>query len=94
MKKLAQKSGSEEKSRIEKLGKKEAEKILSLTEAEINNRVESSINKLKAKIAELTIDHFKKDVSDQLDQDTHRRIIDKNIEISGDIVESEKKDGA
>ena len=93
MKRIAEKSGNEEKNRIEALGKKEAKKILTLTEAEINNRVESSINKLKAKIADLTIDHFKKDVGDLLDENTHRRIIDKNIEISGDIVEAEKKEG-
>jgi F0F1-type ATP synthase membrane subunit b/b' len=92
MKKIAEKSGQDEKNRIEILGKKEAEKILSLTEAEINNRVESSINKLKVKIADLTIDHFKKDMGDRLDEDTHRRIIDKNIEISGDIVEAKEKD--
>jgi len=93
MKQIAEKSGNEEKTRIEELGKKESEKILSLTETEINTRVESSINKLKAKIAELTIDHFKKDVGSLLDENTHRRIIDKNIEISGDIVEEENKDG-
>jgi len=89
MKNSAGKSGDEEKKRIEELGEKEAQRIKALTEEEIDNKVDSSIRALKEKIADLTIDHFKKDIESHLDQKAHEKIIEKNIEISGEIIERE-----
>ncbi len=87
MKQNAQKSGNEEKKRIEELGAKEAQRILDLTDAEIDLKVEHSIRNLKAKIADLTIEHFKKDIQKQLDKKAHEKIIEKNIQKCGEIIE-------
>jgi F0F1-type ATP synthase membrane subunit b/b' len=83
---VARTEGDEEKGRIEKLGEKESQRILALTEAEINNRVESSVAKLKERIADLTIDHFKREFSAGLDGETQKKIVDRNIAISGKIL--------
>jgi F-type H+-transporting ATPase subunit b len=87
MKQIAQKNGNEEKKRIEELGAKEAQRILDLTDAEIDLKVENSIRNLKAKIADLTIEHFKKDIQKQLDKKAHEKIIEKNIQKCGEIIE-------
>ncbi|NIT21747.1 MAG: hypothetical protein GTN53_04490 [Candidatus Aminicenantes bacterium] len=87
MKKAAEISGNDEKKRIEELGANEARRILELTEAEIATKVENSIRNLKSKIADMTIEHFKKDIAKQLDKKAHEKIIEKNIEICGDIIE-------
>lgn len=87
MKQSAEKSGNEEKKRIEELGAKEAQRILEVTEAEINTKVENSIRNLKAKIADLTIEHFKTDIQKQLDKKAHEKIIEKNIQKCGEIIE-------
>ena len=87
MKQTAKKSGNEEKKRIEELGAKEAQRILEVTEAEINTKVENSIRNLKAKIADLTIEHFKTDIQKQLDKKAHKKIIEKNIQKCGEIIE-------
>jgi F0F1-type ATP synthase membrane subunit b/b' len=89
MKVAAKESGEQEQARIEELGKKEAQRIVELTEAEIATKIENSVRNLKARIADLTIDHFKKDIETQLDKKAHEKIIEKNIEISGDIIERE-----
>lgn len=89
LKQAAEKSGNEEKKRIEELGKKESQRIVELTEAEITNKVENSIRNLKARIADLTIRNFEKDIKAQLDKKAHEKIIEKNIDICGDIIERE-----
>ena len=89
MKDAAKEAGIQEQKRIEELGKTEAQRILDLTDAEISNRVENSVRNLKARIADLTIEHFKADVEKELDKKAHENIIEKNIEISGDIIERE-----
>lgn len=89
MKESAEKSGIDEKERMEAMGKKEAQRIVDLTAEEIDSKVETSIRNLKAKIADLTIDHFRKDIQAHLDKKAHEKIIEKNIEISGDIIERE-----
>ena len=71
MKQTAKENGNQEKKRIEELGTKEAQRILELTETEINTKVENSIRNLKAKIADLTIEHFKTDIHKQLDKKAH-----------------------
>jgi F0F1-type ATP synthase membrane subunit b/b' len=89
MKAAAKSSGEQEQIRIEELGKKEAQRIVELTETEIATKIENSVRNLKSRIADLTIDHFKKDIESQLDKKAHEKIIEKNIEISGDIIERE-----
>jgi F0F1-type ATP synthase membrane subunit b/b' len=89
MKQAAEAGGKEEQKRIEELGAKEAQRILDMTDAEIANKIENSVRNLKARIADLTIDHFKQDIQKQLDKNAHEKIIEKNIEISGDIIERE-----
>lgn len=87
MKQTAEKSGNEEQKRIEEMGAKEAQRILEVTEAEINTKVENSIRNLKARIADLTIEHFKADIQKQLDKKAHEKIIEKNIQKCGEIIE-------
>lgn len=89
MKQLAMKSGEDEKKRIEETGKTESQRILAITETEINNKIEASIRRLKEKIAELTIENFKRDIEAKLDPEIHKKIIDKNIKASGEIIERE-----
>jgi len=87
MKEAARLSGVEEQKKIEELGKTESERLRKLNEEEIKNKVDSSVRILKEKIAEMTIDHFKKDIQSELDSTLHDKIIEKNIEIIGDIIE-------
>jgi F0F1-type ATP synthase membrane subunit b/b' len=79
----AREQGDVEKDKIEELGKRESGRIIALSETEIKNRVESSVNQLKARIARLTIDHFREDIRDRLDEQKHREIIDRNIDLVG-----------
>jgi F0F1-type ATP synthase membrane subunit b/b' len=95
MQQTAQQNGEREKSKIEELGTREAKRILDITESEIRNRIESSVTNLKSRIAQLTIDHFKKDIQAHLDEAKQRQLIDRNIEKAGEIVkgDSESKSG-
>lgn len=81
--------GKEESQQIEKIGQKEAERILEVSETEISMRIESAVRDLKAKVADMAIDQFKREIQKELDQKMHENIIDKNIKISGDIIEGE-----
>lgn len=83
----ARETGQGELERLEETGRNEALKIVQAGETEINNRVESAVKRMKARIAELAIDQFKKDIQSRLDDQAHQKIIEKNIEISGDIIE-------
>jgi F0F1-type ATP synthase membrane subunit b/b' len=87
MKKSAEKSGEEEQQRIRELGDSEARRIAAITEEEIDNKIDTSVRRLKERIADLTIEHFKKDIRTHMDKKTHEKIIEKNIDISGDIIE-------
>lgn len=89
IKDISRKKGEDEGKRIEELGKKECEKIKLLTKKEIDVKIESSIRRLKSKIADLTVEHFKKDITSELNDKLHDKIIEKNIEISGEIIERE-----
>ncbi|MCU0285042.1 MAG: ATP synthase F0 subunit B [Acidobacteria bacterium] len=84
----AEKNGLEEKKNIEELGKNEAQRILALTEEEITNRMEIAVRNLKEKMADLTIENFKKDIAANMTPAMHERLIEKNIDIlSGDGIE-------
>lgn len=89
MKTAAGKSGGEEKQRLEELAKSESQRIKELTEAEIDTRIDNAVRSLKSRVADLTIDHFKKDIEKHLDKKAHEKIIEKNIDICGDIIERE-----
>lgn len=91
MQQSARKQGEAERSKIEELGKQESSRIRVLSETEIRNRVESAVGQLKARIARLTIDHFRKDIRDQLDEHKHRKIIDRNIELVGDNMKNRER---
>lgn len=90
MKQGARQKGEEQQKKLKTLGEQESRRILDLTRTEIENRVESSLTRLKSKIAQLTIDHFQKDIESRLDDDAHRKIIDRNIDIAGDVIGNEK----
>lgn len=79
--------GQEEKQKLEDAGKKEAERIFHINEVEIKSKVEAELRRLKEKIADMTIENFKKDFTGELDDRLHAHIIQRNIDIIGDIVE-------
>ena len=83
----AKKSGEMEAERIRELAKLEAERILKNSREEIDTRIESSVLELKKKIADMTIEEFRNNYRSILNMDLHKKIIDRNIEISGDIIE-------
>lgn len=84
----AEKSGNEEKKRIEEAGENEAQRILALTDEEIGNKMDTAVRELKERIADLTIEHFKKDIEAHLDPRMHERLIEKNIAVlSGETIE-------
>ncbi len=83
----ARKSGEIEADRIRELAKLESERIIRNNSEEIDARIESSITDLKRKIADMTIEEFRNNYRSILNMDIHKKIIDKNIEISGDIIE-------
>jgi len=79
--------GQEEKQKLEEAGKKEAGRIYHINEVEIRGKVEAELRRLKEKIADMTIENFKKDFAGELDERLHAHIIQRNIDIIGDIVE-------
>jgi F-type H+-transporting ATPase subunit b len=89
LKQAAKENGEVEQQRIADLGAKEAQRILELTDAEIATRMENAVRNLRTKIAELTINHFKQEIAQQLDAGAHEKIIANNIQISGEIIERE-----
>ncbi len=89
MKEQAREDGRIEIQRLEELGRVESEKILQLTQEEIRNKMDTALRNLKARIAQLAIDRFKDDINSKLTKEMHQKIIEKNIEICGDIIENE-----
>ncbi|MCX6579045.1 MAG: hypothetical protein NT166_02555 [Candidatus Aminicenantes bacterium] len=84
----AEKSGNEEKKRIEELGKNETRRILALTDKEIGKKMETAVRNLIERIADLTIEHFKRDIGAHLDPQMHEQWIEKYIAaLSGDGIE-------
>ena len=89
MKRDAKKTGETEKKHLEELGKKEAERIIALAQKEIENKIEYSIRRLKKKIADMTIESFKNEISKELKKNDHFKIVEKNIEQIGEISDRE-----
>lgn len=87
MRNSARKSGEEEKEKIKTLGEQESERITRLNEEEMNQKVESSIRRLKEQVANLTIEQFRKEVKEELDDKMHEKIIEENIDRIGELIE-------
>jgi F-type H+-transporting ATPase subunit b len=83
----ARKSGEAEAERIGKLAVAETERIVKNAADEIRARVDSSVLELKKRIADMTIEEFRNNYRDILTSELHKKIIEKNIEISGEIIE-------
>lgn len=83
----ARKSGEIEAEKIRELAKLESDRIIKNNSEEIDARIESSIIELKKRIADMTIEEFRNNYRSILNMDLHKKIIDKNIEISGEIIE-------
>ncbi len=83
----ARKNGEIEAEKIKEMAKLESERIVMNSSKEIDARIESSITELKKKIADMTIEEFRNNYRSILDMDLHKKIIDRNIEISGEIIE-------
>lgn len=87
VKEEARLDGEKERKRIEEDARAEAEKIIRLAEEEIQSRVDLSVSRLKGRIADMTIEHFKKSIDENLTEDLHKKIVEKNITMSGEIIE-------
>ena len=83
----AGKNGEMEADRIEELAKIESERIIRNAGEEIRARIDSSLVELKGRIADMTIEEFKKNYGSLLTPELHKKIIVQNIEISGEIIE-------
>lgn len=87
----AKESGEREKSRILESGKVEIQRILSEARQEIDEKVEISLEKMKDRIAQATVEQFKESIQKELDQPSHEKIIRNNIKIMGDAIARERK---
>jgi F0F1-type ATP synthase membrane subunit b/b' len=83
----AEAAGKAELARLEEAGRSEAERIVALSEAEIRQRVDAAVRTVKGRIADLAIERFQKDFTKGLDGPTQQRIIERNIDASGDLDE-------
>lgn len=83
----ARRSGEAERAVLEESGRRESERVLAQSEVEIERRVELAMRRMKEHIADLTIARFTQDFREKSDADVQQRFIEKNIRMSGDIVE-------
>jgi F0F1-type ATP synthase, subunit b len=83
----AESSGKAELARLEEAGRREAERIVALSEEEIRQRVDAAVRAVKGRIADLAIDRFRDDFRKGLDAATQQRILERNIDASGDLDE-------
>lgn len=90
----AVKSGNSEKSKLKKIGNLESKRIMEQSEEEINFKIESSIKSLKIRIAQLTVDRFKKSFKNDLNKSIHNKVIEENIKICGDIIRTKNNSEA
>ena len=79
--------GQEELARLEAAGRAEAARIIAMSEEEIRLRVEAAVRLVKGHIADLAIERFREDFIKNLDHDMQQKIIERNIDGSGDIGE-------
>lgn len=88
IKKAASTGGQEELSRLEAAGRAEAARIVALSEEEIRLRVEAAVRSVRSHIADLAIERFQEDFKKGLDDAMQQKIIERNIDASGDIDEA------
>jgi F-type H+-transporting ATPase subunit b len=87
MRRSADESGRAEMARLDEAGRREAERILQLADTQMQQRLESAVRELKRRIADLAIERFQADLKEKLDERAQQRIIDRNIQQSGDLHE-------
>jgi F0F1-type ATP synthase membrane subunit b/b' len=83
----AEASGKAELARLEEAGRREAERIVALSEEEIRQRVDAAVRAVKGRIADLAIERFRSDFRKGLDDATQQKILERNIDASGDLDE-------
>lgn len=83
----AEASGKAELERLEEAGRREAERIVALSEEEIRQRVDAAVRAVKGRIADLAIERFRSDFRKGLDDATQQKILERNIDASGDLDE-------
>jgi len=83
----AEASGKAELARLEEAGRREAERIVALSEEEIRHRVDAAVRAVKGRIADLAIERFRGDFRKGLDAATQQKILERNIDASGDLDE-------
>ncbi len=84
----AVKSGKVEKKKLKEIGEIESKRIMEQSEEEINYKIESSIKGLRTRIAQMTVDQFRESFKGELNKKIHEKIIEDNIKISGDIIQT------
>jgi F0F1-type ATP synthase membrane subunit b/b' len=85
IKNSAETAGREELARLEEAGRIEAERIVTLTEAEIRQRVDAAVRAVKGHIADLAIGRFREEFKKELDDRTQQKIIERNIDSCSDL---------
>jgi F0F1-type ATP synthase membrane subunit b/b' len=83
----AEAAGRAELAKLEEAGRVEAERIATLSEAEIRQRVDAAVRAVKGRIADLAIERFREDFKKGLDAATQQKIIERNIDASGELDE-------
>lgn len=83
----AESSGKAELARLEEAGRREAERIVAQSEEEIRQRVDAAVRAVKGRIADLVIERFRSDFRKGLDAATQQKILERNIDASGDLDE-------
>ncbi len=83
----AETAGKAELAKLEEAGRVEAQRIVALSEAEIRQRVDAAVRAVKGRIADLAIERFREDFKKDLDAATQQKIIERNIDASGEIDE-------
>jgi F-type H+-transporting ATPase subunit b len=83
----AESSGRTELARLEEAGRREAERIVALSEEEIRQRVDAAVRAVKGRIADLAIERFRSEFQKELDESTQQKIIERNIDAAGELDE-------
>jgi F0F1-type ATP synthase membrane subunit b/b' len=87
MRQSSETGGAEELAKLEAAGRTEADRILALTESEIERRMETALTRLKARVADLIVERFREEFAQKGGPDLQNRMIEKNIKLSGEIHE-------
>ncbi len=83
----AEAAGKAGLARLEEAGRLEAERIVTLGEEEIRQRVDAAVREVKGRIADLAIARFKEEFARNLDSVGQQKIIERNIDACEDLHE-------